>query len=73
MRVDPVKKVADRYAAALMLHHGDLYDGPPLTPKPEPPRMLPPIPNEAMAMACAMAFPVSFSRIEAVQRATLIE
>lgn len=72
---DRARKSTDAFTAALMEHHGDLYDGPEI--KPEAPKTLPPIPNRMIAHACAMAFPpvvsMPMNRVETIQRATLQE
>lgn len=69
---DKFRKATDAFTAALLEHHGELYDAPILPPQPS--KMLPPISNRAMAFACAMAFPpMILNRIEAIQRATLSE
>jgi len=41
--------------------------------EPEPVKLLPPIPNKAIEKAAKIAFPSFMGRVEAVQRATLVE
>lgn len=73
---DKLKRATDAFSAALMQHHGELYDRTApkiLPPIPDPPKVLPPIPNYVIAEASRIAFPKYMSRVEAIQRSTLSE
>ncbi|BBB99379.1 hypothetical protein M2192_001178 [Bradyrhizobium elkanii USDA 61] len=66
-------KASDRLLASLRRHHGE-EEPPVVVPVPEPPKLLPPIPNAVIAGACKIAFPpIIINQIEAIQRAVLRE
>lgn len=66
-------KASERLLASLRRHHGESEPAV-VVPVPEPPKLLPPIPNAVIAGACKIAFPpIIMNQVEAIQRAVIQE